>query len=136
MIVFTPTAEMSTRASSSSWRTKRTYKGYTLQDWNVHVSNGFGMTDIQAGSKAYSFAEIICAYMGNALLDSFIPFGSATTTLYEFICANNTTVAASGGGKAYAAPMYQADTKFTYVIVNGNQLLGARTQKAKLEKII
>ena len=134
--VFAPAEKMNTRASYGSWSEPRTYKGYTLKDWIVEVENAFGMTDIASGSKAYSFAETICAYMGNALLDSFIPFGSATTTLYEFICANNTTVAASGGDKAYAAPMYTSYTKFTYVSIDGNQILGARTQKAKLETIM
>lgn len=134
--VFAPAEKMNTRASYGSWSEPRTYKGYTLKDWIVEVENAFGMTDIASGSKAYSFAETICAYMGNALLDSFIPFGSATTTLYEFICANNTTVADSGGDKAYAAPMYTSYTKFTYVSIDGNQILGARTQKAKLETIM
>ena len=81
--VFAPAEKMNTRASYGSWSEPRTYKGYTLKDWIVEVENAFGMTDIASGSKAYSFAETICAYMGNALLDSFIPFGSATTTLYD-----------------------------------------------------
>ena len=64
-----------------------------------------------------------------------MPFGSAGITLAQFILGNSSTVVAKSGDKASAAPRYTSDTKFTYVKVGVDYLLGARTHKALLQDI-
>ena len=133
--VYSPESNNSLFGSSGSWSNTRTYKGYTLKDWNVHVTNGFNMVDIMTGSLSGKFASELLAYCAGSLLDRFVPFGSAGITLAQFVFGNSSTVMAMSGDKASVAPQYSADTKFTYVKVGVDFLLGARTHKALLEYI-
>lgn len=133
--VYSPESEISMFGSSGSWSNTRTYKGYTLKDWNVHVTNAFNMVDVNAGSLAAKFANEILVYCAGNLLDRFVPFGSAGITLVQFIIGNSSSVTAKSGDKASAAPRYTSDTKFTYVKVGVDYLLGARTHKALLQDI-
>lgn len=135
IIVYSPDNIVETYASSGSWGSTRQYKGYTLKDWNVHVTNAFDMTNIRTGSAAGSFAESFIVYGAGVALDTVIPFGSAGITLVQFIHGSGTSVYAGSGDKANVAPKYTSDTKFTYVNIGGEYLLGARTHKATLESI-
>lgn len=133
--VYAPGEIANTRGSSGSWSSTRVYKGYTLRDWNVHVTNAFGMTRIRTGTTAASFADAVLGYAGGVVLDRIIPFGSATVTLVQFMYGNSSSVSAMSGDKMDASPKFTADTKFTYVTIGGEELLGARTHKAKLETV-
>lgn len=133
--VYSPESKISMFGSSGSWSNTRTYKGYTLKDWNVHVTNSFGMVDIKTGSLSAKFANELLIYGAGNLLDRIVPFGSAGITLAQFILGNSSSVTAKSGDKASAAPRYTSDTKFTYVKVGVDYLLGARTHKALLQDI-
>lgn len=135
IIVDSPESKATPFASSGSWSSTRTYKGYTLKDWKVHVTNSFNMTNIKNGSTSAKFANELLIYGGGSLLDKFVPFGSAGISLIQFITGNSSITYASSGDKASAAPKYTSDTKFTYVKVGTDYLLGARTHSAKLEDI-
>lgn len=135
VMVYAPSSEINTFSSSGSWGPTRKYNGYTLQDWNVQVLNAFEMVSIKSGSTAYAFADTISAYTGSVLLDKIVPFGSAGVSLVQFIFGNGTTVYASSGDKASAAPKYISVTRFTYVNIGGKQQLGARTQQVNLQSI-
>lgn len=74
-------------------------------------------------------------YGGGALLDSFIPFGSAGISILQFLQKTEWAVYAAPGDKAQASPKYTSDTKFTYVQSGGQELLGLRSHKAKLETV-
>lgn len=134
--VYSPDSVISTFGSSGSWSSTRTYGGYTLKDWNVHVTNSFNYTPVRTGSTSASFASTLAVYVAGSLADQVIPFGSAGITLIQFISGSGTTVYAKSGDKAEAAPTYTSDAKFTYVNIGGDYQLGARTYKAKLEYIL
>lgn len=134
VVIYAPLSEISTFSGTGAWGSTRTYQGHILQDWNVTVTNAFEMTSIKSGSMAYAFADSMSAYVGGVLLDRVIPFGSAGVTLAQFIYGNGTTVYASDGDKASAAPKYTSVTRFTYV--DGKEQLGARTQQVNLESIM
>lgn len=127
--------QVTARASSGKWGKVRKYNGYSIKDWKVHTTNAFGQTDIMEGKKAGKFAKELLIYGVSAGVDSLIPFGSAGITLMQFATGNTTTKYAGSGDKASAAPKFTSDTKFTYVKVGGDYLLGARTHRAKLDEI-
>lgn len=127
--------QMTTRSSSGKWGKIRNYNGYSIKDWKVHTTNAFGHTDILVGKNAGKFAKELLIYGVSAGVDSLIPFGSLGITLMQFAAENTNTKYAGSGDKASAAPKFTSDTKFTYVKVGGDYVLGARTHRAKLEEI-
>lgn len=130
-----PNTEISTYSSTGSWSGTRTYKGYTLKDWNVTVNNAFSMTSVKTGTSSMKFADSLLLYGAGVLLDKVVPFGSAGVTLIDIVNTNSDTVRASSGDKVQVAPMYTSYTKFTYVKQGSDFVLGARTHKATLKQI-
>ena len=124
-----------TRAGSGSWSAVRKYNGFTLKDWNVEVSNAFGMTSVKTGSASSKFADTLLLYGGGVLLDRIIPFGSAGVTIASYIPTGGDVLYAASGDKLYAAPKYVSKTKFTYVKNGSDFVLGARTHMATLQQI-
>lgn len=129
----TPTAGgISTYKDSGSWSGERRYKGYTLNDWIVQVSNAFDMEKVNATGK---FKKALAVYASSALVDKFVPFGSAGIALADFCFGNGTLKYAGSGDKVNIAPKYTSRTKFTYVKSGNTWVLGARTHWVKLQGI-
>lgn len=116
-------------ADTGKWGKQRTYKGYTLKDWKVHMENNFGHTNLNATGK---LKKAIFVYFASELADKIMPFGSAGLALADYCFGNGNIQYAGSGDKASCDPSFTADTKFTYVKSGGSWLLGARTHKAKL----
>lgn len=124
--------ETNARGYNSYWANTRTYKGYRLRDWIVEIENSTGFVNVRKGKTSHLFAEEIVVKCSEGIIDKFAPF---TTSLLSIVNALNVVKYPQAGDKTQADIEYTAKTKFTYVTIGGEELLGARTQSSTLETI-
>lgn len=128
-----------TYSTADYWSYYRTYNGYQMRDYIIKFDTAFGHKNILASEtsiNAAGFSQTIMAYCAGAVLDSFIPFGSAATTLIDFLLQGDAdSVSARYGDKASAAPDYYTYEYYTYVTTAEGEILGATTYYSCLEEI-
>ncbi len=135
-------ADAGINSSPGNWGYVHTYKGYTLQNYEITIRNAFEMTTIIGPSReASTFSRTIFVYSTGTLIDSMLPFGvvgSAAVTLIDYLLAEGQKVSvhAGDGDKLSAAPYYLTYETFVYVKEENQMLLGARVYYTYLNGIV
>lgn len=124
-----------TTASSSSWGSFRTKKGYKLRDWTVKSQNAFEMSTIKKGKKAGDFIAAMIIYFLGQVCDKIQPYSSVGVTAAQFVFGSDSTYTAKSGDKLQAAPAFTSKEKFTYVYIGDQYFLGTKSYYTKLETI-
>lgn len=138
-------SEVSTAATEyPGWSSARTYKGYTIKDYIVKVSNAHDMTVVipensNNDTLVQYFTKKIMAYCGTTVIDSINPFGGIAVDLIDFFYSScegiPNNIEASRKDKLSCAPKYTAYTYYTAIVLDGRNLVYATTFKSVLEQI-
>lgn len=107
------------------WTPIRTYGKYQLQDWIISNTGNSDAITVKKGVTTSDFIDKIGFALSGILLDGIYPFGSAISILQAFNVGNTYTT--SSEDKLVGIFSTTAIEKFTYVVIAGRKMLGAKS---------
>lgn len=120
----------SRKTRASYWTPTRTYGKYRLQDWIISNTGSSNPITVKNGVTTSDFIDKIGFALSGILLDGIYPFGTAISILQAFNVGNTYTT--SSEDKLVGIFSTTAIEKFTYVIIAGRKMLGAKSYYATL----
>lgn len=128
--------------TTSKWSKVRTYKGYKIKDWIVTSTGNFKTATVSSGIDAKDYCEeMILTGIGSAAdiaLKTKFPFGTAAVTLASYIDKKYGKQQYFPSRESYteAKPRFKLEEKYTYVDVDGVEMLGCTSRKATIKSIL